>query len=149
MIRPVMPKDVFQIAELAKQLHSESRYKNFKFNKKKIINNILWLMAQSLFVCFVEEKADEKISGFIAGYVDTYFFSDDYLLADRGFYVLPKYRKDKTAAKLLRAYIDAGRKLKVKEICMCETTTDDPNYLALLYKKVGFEKVGSLYKITV
>ena len=148
MIRLVMPKDVFKIADLAAAAHAAGRYKALNFNRKKVINGLLWLMASSSLVGYVEDKKD-RLVGAVVGYVDSYFFGDDYLLVDRGFFVLPEHRKGKTGSKLLKAYVAAGKTLGVKEICLSETLSDDPNALDLLAKKAGFSKVGSLYRVTV
>lgn len=146
MIRALMPSDVFQVANLAEQMHAEGRYKNVKFDKKKVINGILLQLANMVLVGFVEEK-NKRIVGAVIGFVDQYFFSEDYLLRDRGFFVLPDYRKSKSGSKLLQAYVSAGRKLGLKEILIANSYLDDPNALDLLYKKVGFDKVGSVYKM--
>lgn len=148
MIRPIMPTDVFKLVDLAQVMHNEGRYKKFNFNKKKLTNDFLWHMANSTLIAFVEEKGG-KIVGAIVGVIDTYFFGDDYLIVDKGLYVLPEHRKGKTGAKLLRAYIDAAKKLKVKEIVMGTSNMENPDALDPLYKKVGLLKVGSLYKMEV
>lgn len=148
MIRALMPSDVFAVADLAEQMHAEGRYKNVVFDKKKVIAGILLQLANMILVGFVEEK-DKKIVGAVIGFVDQYFFSDEYLLRDRGFFVLPHYRKGKSGAKLLKAYAAAGSKLGVKEILISNSYLDDPNALDLLYKKCGFEKVGSVYKMAI
>lgn len=146
MIRAVMPSDVFRLAELAEKMHAESEYKNTKFNKKKIINSLLYMLKNMTLLGFVEERKG-VIIGAVTGYLDTYSFNDDYLLIDRGLYVLPEYRKDKIGAKLLRQYIAVGKKLGIKEIR--QESESDPSSLDLLYVKVGYKKVGNVYRINV
>lgn len=136
-----MPRDVFSIASLAEMMHAEGRYKNLPFDKKKIVNGLLLQMANMVLVGFVDER-NGKIIGVVAGYVDQYSFCDDYLLRDRGLFIVPEYRKEKAAAKLLRAYIAAAVKLGIKEIVVSTSYLEDANALDLLYKKVGFDKVG-------
>lgn len=150
MIRALMPSDVFAVADLAEKMHAEGRYKNVTFDKKKVVNGILLQLANMVLVGFVDEK-NKKIVGAVIGFVDQYFFSDEYLLRDRGFYVLPDYRggPHKSGAKLLKAYVAAGSKLGVKEILVANSYLDDPNALDLLYKKCGFDKVGSVYKMEI
>jgi GNAT superfamily N-acetyltransferase len=136
-----MPRDVFEIAALAEMMHAEGRYKSMPFDKKKIINGMLLQMANMVLVGFVDER-NGKIIGMAIGFVDQYSFCEDYLLRDRCLFILPEYRKEKAAAKLLRAYIAAANKLGIKEIIVSTSYLEDPNALDLLYKKVGFDKVG-------
>ena len=145
MIRPIMPNDISKVADLAEIMHSEGRYKKVNFNKAKLINNFTIALANYFLVGFVDERED-KIVGAIVGSVSDYFFGDDYILSDYGLFVIPQYRKSKSGAKLLKAFIDAGEKIGVKEVCIGATNMEDPNALDLLYKKVGLTKIGSIYK---
>jgi GNAT superfamily N-acetyltransferase len=144
----MMPKDVFQVADLAEKMHAESKYKHINFDKRKVTTSFLHAMANLLLVGFVDDK-EGNIVGAVVGMLDTFYFGGDYLVVGRGFYVLPEYRKSKTGVKLLREYIAAGEKIGVKEITLDTSGADDPNALDLLYKKVGFDKIGSLYRIGI
>lgn len=146
MIRPMMPKDVFAVSDLAEKMHAESKYKNINFDKKKLTTRFLHAMASLALVGFVDDK-ESNIVGAVIGVLDTFYFGNDYLVVGRGFYVLPEFRKSKTGVKLLRAYIAAGKDIGVKEITLDNSGANDPNALDLLYKKVGFEKIGSVYRI--
>lgn len=146
MIRPIMPRDVFKVAELAEMMHAEGRYKDFKFDKKRFVNGLLNMLKNMTLVGFVDEK-NERVIGVVIGYVDEYLFCKENILHDYGMYVLPQYRKTKSAAKLLKSFIQAGKDIGVKEVCAANTNMTDPDALDSLYKKVGFEKVGSVYKV--
>jgi hypothetical protein len=147
-IRPVMPRDIPKLVKLAEIMHAEGRYKKISFNAKKLQRYFLNTMASGLIVGFVDEK-ESNIVGAILGYISDYFFSDELLLEDKGFFVLPEYRKSKSGAKLLKAWIDAGKKLEVREICLSTSSLEDANALDALCKKVGLEKIGSVYKMEI
>ena len=148
MIRAVMPRDIPQLVALAEVMHAEGRYKTVSFNKKKLSKHFLSAFASGCLVGFVDEK-DDRLVGSILGMVTNYFFGDDVLLEDRGFFVLPAYRKSRSGSKLLRAWLDAGKQLDVKEICLSTSSLEDADALDLLCKKVGLEKIGSVYKLEV
>lgn len=143
MIRPIMPKDVFALADLAEQMHSESNYKNIKMNKSKLMNKLLAAMANMILVGFVDE-IENRIVGAIIGLLDTFFFGDDYLISGKGFYVVRDYRKTKTGINLLKEYIAVGRKLGIKQISMDTVGAEHFVNLDMLYAKAGFKKVGSV-----
>ena len=147
MIRTVMPSDIPQLVELAKVMHAEGRYKNKKFDAEKLKKRFLYLMLGN-FLGFADEK-ENKIVGVILGCVTDYFFGDDLMLEDCGFFVLPEYRKGKSGSKLLAAFISAGKQIKVKEISLSTSSLKDPNALDFLCKKVGLEKAGSIYKMEI
>ena len=147
-IRPVMPRDIPNLVKLAQVMHAEGRYKNIPFNAKKLQRYFLGAMASGFVVGFVDEK-ETGIVGAILGCISDYFFSDDLILEDKGFFVLPEYRKSKSGAKLLKAWIEAGKKLDVREICLATSSLEDANALDALCKKVGLEKIGSVYKMEV
>jgi hypothetical protein len=147
-IRPVMPRDIPQLVKLAEVMHAEGRYKKIPFNSKKLQRYFLGAMASGLLVGFVDEK-NNVVVGAILGHISDYFFSDELILEDKGFFVLPEYRKSKSGAKLLKSWIDAGKKLEVREICLATSSLDDANALDALCKKVGLDKIGSVYKMEV
>lgn len=140
-----MPADLEQVVDLAEIMHAEGRYSKVNFNKVKLLNNFTIALANYILVGFVDER-EGKIVGVIVGMVDTYFFGDDYVLSDYGLFVLPKYRKSKSGSRLLEAFINAGEQIGVKEICFATSNMEDPNALDLLCKKVGLNKIGSVYK---
>lgn len=146
MIRPVMPSDISQLVSLAELMHSEGRYKKVKFNSKKLFSVFLSGLREFSLIGFVDEKED-RIVGAIVGQLSEYFFGNEMILSDYGMYVIPEYRKSKSAAKLLRAFISAGKDIGVKEICIGSTNMENTDALDNLYKKVGLEKVGSIYKM--
>lgn len=148
MIRPIMPRDVFKVTELAEMMHAESPYRRMKFDKKKLLNILLYKLNTMTLIGFVDEK-NEKVIGAIIGYVDQYFFGDQYLLSSYGVYVLPDYRKSKSAAKLLRAFIGAGKDIGVKEICIRNDNAENQEAIDLLYKKVGFQKDECVHRVNV
>lgn len=136
-----MPRDVFQIADLAEMMHAEGRYKSYPFDKKKIVNGLLHQLASMSLVGYIEEQKG-KIIGFVVGILDQYSFCDEFMLCGRGLFILPEHRENKTASKLLRAFAGAAKKLGIKEIIMTASYIDNPNSLDLLYKKAGFKKSG-------
>lgn len=146
MIRPIMPADVFMVADLAERMHAESQHSHIAFNKKKLVNSLLLLLASASLVGFVDEK-DKRIVGVVAGALDNYFFGEGFLLYNKGFYVLPEFRKSKSGAKLLRAYASAAKKLGIKQIYIDTSISKHAERLDFLYKQVGFEKIGSIYKM--
>lgn len=146
MIRPVMPSDINKLLDLAEIMHSESKYKDLNFDRKKLGRLLIGLMKNHCLVGFVDSR-DEKIVGAILSHITDYFFGNDFLLQDIGFYVLPSYRKSKSGSKLLKEWIAVAKKLNVKEVCISTASAIDTSAIDQLYKKVGFEYVGSFYKV--
>lgn len=146
MIRPIMPKDVFEVADLAEQMHCESNFKHIAFDKKKLINNFLLALANSSMVGFVDMK-DNCIVGAVAGVLDSYIFSDKMKLTGIGLFVTKRYRKSKIGVQLLKAYINAGKKLGIEQISIDSSGNADWQSFDLLCKNVGLDKIGSVHKL--
>ena len=148
MIRVMMPSDIASIIPFAREMHENGRYKALNFDPQKLRRFVISLMISNIFVGFVDEK-DSKIVGVVFGYITDYFFGNGMYLEGRGFYVIPEYRKSKSGSKLLSAFVSAGKKLKVDEVYLSEAYLDDVNALDFLCKKVGLEKVGSIYRASL
>lgn len=129
-------------------MHAEGRYQHKSFSPTKLKNHFIGLMSSGYAIGFVDDK-DGKIVGAILGRVVDYFFGDDFLLEDCGFFVIPEYRKSKSGSKLLSAFIEAGKNIKISEICISTSSLEDANALDFLCKKVGLDKAGSIYKMEI
>lgn len=91
-----------------------------------------------------------KLTGFIAGMVERYFFSLRERVIDMGFYVAPQHRGSSAAIRLIGALEDWTKEIGLKDIYIGQTTAVDIDktqkfYAHLGYKTVGFNTVKHLH----
>ena len=147
LVRKATIEDLGEILTLCKTMHEESSYSKIEPDKEKThlfieqeINN-----GDSHFLVLLNE---EIIVGIFLGKVVSYFFSNDLQAMDYLLYIKKENRGTIGALKLLKSYIQWAKEQGVKEIVLSSTTGVNLDRTEGIYRKLGFHKVGVMYKFS-
>ena len=144
MIRPATKEDIPALVALGGMLHSESSYSNLRFIPEKVAV-FLQRVIDGAGVVFVSEK-DGEVNGGIAGSVMEHWFSDEKIAFDYSLFISPKYRQGIAALRLMHAFCEWAKLKGAREIRMGITTGINVDGVARLYRSMGFEDAGILFR---
>ncbi|QXI40437.1 GNAT family N-acetyltransferase [Pseudomonas xantholysinigenes] len=147
MIRAATHDDIPRLVELGTLLHHTSSYAGTSFNPDKV-GSFLGQLIDGLGVVFAAEVDGQVVGGF-AGAITEQWFSDDLLAYDYSIFIEPGKRHGIIALKLILAFQNWATAKGVKEIHMGITTGMNVEGTSRLYKRLGFEYVGPLFKMEV
>jgi len=137
--------DVNLLIDLCIEMHKEGYYANISLDDRKLqwylIKNI---KSDNSLVLILKNKAD--VVGLLIAEVVEYFFSQELLAIDSLFFIRKDKRKSIGAMKLLKAYFKWAQSLNVTEITLSSTNGIEVEKLEKMYAKLGFNKVGFMYK---
>ncbi|WP_337261254.1 MULTISPECIES: GNAT family N-acetyltransferase [unclassified Serratia (in: enterobacteria)] len=144
MIRVATHEDIPALVSLGEMLHNESSYARLSYNRGKVFD-LMGRVIDGAGVIFVSVKNGEVVGG-IAGAVTEHWFSDEKLAFDYSFFVAPKHRHGITAMKLLCAFCEWAKLKGATEIRLGITTAINVEGTAKLYRSMGFEDAGLLFR---
>jgi len=147
MIRPARHDDIPRLVELGTLLHDTSSYARRSLNPEKVTRFLAQLI-DGLGVVFVAEVDGEVVGGF-AGAVTEQWFSDDLIAYDYSFFIEPSKRQGLIAIKLILAFQEWAKAKGAKEIQMGITTGVHVEGTTKLYRRLGFEYNGPLFRMEV
>ena len=144
-IRKAKKSDVNELFDLCVEMHKEGIYQKIEINQEKLSNFLLSKInhRESLLLVLAD---DDKLVGLFIGDIVAYFFSSEKLALDTIFYIVKSKRKSLGAMKLLTAYFDWANSHNVREICLSSTNGVEVEKIERMYIKLGFDKVGIMYK---
>lgn len=147
MIRAAKHDDIPRLVELGQLLHDTSSYASVGMNPEKV-GKLLGQLIDGLGVVFVAEVSGEIVGGF-AGAITEQWFSDDLIAFDYSLFIEPSKRQGLTALKLVLAFQEWAKAKGAKEIRMGITTGMNVDGTSRLYRHLGFEYVGPLFKMEI
>ena len=145
MIRQATKADIDPMIELAREMWTESRYKekgNLDTEKLTELANIL--IDHKSGIIFVYEVA-ENIVGMFLGLVEEQFFNRTLKAVDLALYVCPEHRSATIGAKLIQQYVQQAKELGAIDIVIANSTDINQRQVCQLYEAVGFKQVGGVY----
>ena len=137
--------DIPEMLILCELMHSESSYDFIMPNEEKMESFLFSKIDMENSFCYVLKK--EKTIGLLVANIETYFFSNSKIAVDYIFFIKNEYRKSSGAYKLLMKYIEWAKESSVVEIMLSTTTGVKMEKVGKLYEKIGFKKVGLIYKL--
>jgi len=123
------------------KMHSESKNDIPTLNVAKVSDAVTGAIKNGLVYVALEE---ENLIGSIGGVISNDWFSEQKILGDLWFYVDNKHRSSNTAVKLIKQFISAGKKAKIK-IRLGHIYFGDMERKDTFYKKLGFKLIGQIY----
>ncbi len=144
-IREFKEGDFFSLVNLAKEMHKESTYSKLNLSANKLLKLGTTIIEQKDYCGFVAVAGDDIIGMFI-GYITEYFFGSDKIACDLVLFVPRNRRGGFAASMLLDRYKIWANKQGAKEIKVGITTGVHELATTKLYKKLGFERAGLIYK---
>ena len=143
MIRAANSNDIPVILNLAQQLHDESSYQVFTFDKEYIEKNIKKIMESG--AVFLAEKNDVVIGGFMGG-ITSLWHSPDKVGFDYTFFIQKEHRQGIIALKLIYAFEHWCKAKGAKFIQLGITTGINTEGTAQFYESLGYHVQGPLYQ---
>ncbi|MFY1029147.1 GNAT family N-acetyltransferase [Pseudomonas asiatica] len=147
MIRAATHDDIPRLVELGQLLHDTSSYAGSGIKPEKIAD-LLGQLIDGLGVVFAAEVDGEVVGGF-AGAITEQWFSDDLIAFDYSLFIEPSKRQGLTALKLVLAFQNWAKAKGAKEIRMGITTGMNVEGTSRLYRHLGFEYVGPLFRMEI
>lgn len=143
--REAKKNDIDEIFMLCYEMHKEGFYQKIPIDKVKLIDFLFNKICHknSLLIVLVD---NDKLIGFFIGDIVEYFFSLEKFAIDTIFYIIKPKRKSFGAIKLLQAYFNWANSYNIKEICLTSTNGVETEKIEMMYRKLGFNRVGFMYK---
>lgn len=145
LVRRAIPADVDRMVAMGQAMHAESTCAHLNFNAAKFKNLLLSAAASPNRLALVAASG-EQLHGMLLGYVVEYFFGNDKVASDQLVYVAPNWRGTLAAKKLITAYRDWAASLGAKEVGLGTTTGVNTERTGRFYERLGFARVGAVYK---
>ncbi|CAO3887011.1 GNAT family N-acetyltransferase [Achromobacter mucicolens] len=144
MIRHATLADVERLAELARDFHAETRFRDLNFNLDKVVVLFAGLVEEENGLLLAAER-DGALIGFLAGGIGEDYFGDDRFSFEYGVYVAPPHRGTIAGAHLARAFLrwSDERGARYKNMAISTDITTDRT--GALYESLGGKNVGNLY----
>lgn len=144
MIRPATLADVERLAELARDFHAETRFRDLNFNLDKVVVLFAGLVEEENGLLLAAER-DGELVGFVAGGIGEDYFGDDRFSFEYGIYVKPAHRGSIAGAHLAREFLrwSDERGARYKNMAISTDITTDRT--GALYERLGGKNVGNLY----
>jgi len=128
-------------------MHEEGYYANINLNERKLQRYLIRnINNNNNLVLILKNKVNADIEGLLVAEVVEYFFSQELLAIDSLFFIKKAKRKSIGAMKLLKAYFKWAKSHNVTEITLSSTNGVEIEKLEKMYAKLGFNKVGFMYK---
>lgn len=147
MIRPAKHEDIPRLVELGALLHKTSSFSRMSYNPEKV-GDLLGQLIDGLGVVFAAEIDGQVIGGF-AGALTEPWFGDDLIAYDYSFFIEPGKRQGFIAIKLILAFQEWAKAKGAKEIQVGITTGINVAGTTRLYRRLGFEYNGPLFRMEV
>lgn len=149
MIRPVTPADVQIVIDMGTAMHAESAFSHLSYDRDVCEALGQRVLTDPDFFAWIAEK-DGEPTGFFLGHIGPYLFSRDLIATEYLWYVKPGHRGGTVSIRLMRAFIEWGKKRGAAEICMGVST--GPRMEAAvgpILERQGFMRQGAVYKLNV
>lgn len=144
MIRHATLADVERLAELARDMHAESRFRDLNFNLDKVVVLFAGLVEEENGLLLAAER-DGALVGFIAGGIGEDYFGDDKFSFEYGVYVVPEHRGSMAGPHLAREFLRWSDERCARYKNMAITTDITTERTGALYERLGGKDVGKLY----
>lgn len=148
IIRPFTSDDIPRLIEIGHMAHEESEYRTMEFSEEKCKHLCRQIILKPEMFGRVAER-DGVIVGVAIGGIFPPYFSSDLNASDLLFYVLPEHRGSRAFYVLCIEFIAWAKISGAKLIFMRNTTGVMPGKVGELYERMGFSKVGGIYRMEV
>lgn len=145
-VRDFTHTDIDRLIELGRLAHEESEYRVMTFDENKCRSLCEMIIATPSFIGIVAEK-DGQIVGCLVAIVSLAYFSDEKTGGDFLVYVMPEHRGSSAFYRLCQEYVFQARVKGARLIFLRNTTGIMPEKVGEIYERMGFEKVGGIYRM--
>ena len=141
MLRMATVQDLSELYVMLHVMHSETIDGTSPIDSEKLISAINTALHKGIVLVF---EVDNKIVGSIGGLESSDWWSDKKYLSDLWFFVYKQHRKSNIAVKLIKKFMQIGKKHNINTK-LGHVYTGDSERKDKFYERLGLSKVGSLY----
>ena len=141
MLRLATVEDLSELYMMLQVMHSETIDGTSPIDSEKLTSAINNALHRGVVVV---AEIDNKIVGSIGGVETSDWWSSEKYLADLFFFVYKEHRKSTIAVKLIKSFMEIGKKANMK-MKLGHVYSGDGDRKDKFYERLGFEKAGSLY----
>jgi len=139
MLIPYTSDLLNQVIELGHNMHSESRFRIFRFEDQKICQ----LLQQPNVFC-VLAKQDEEYIGFFAGIITELWFGTEKAAYDLAFYIKPEHRGGFVSVRMIKAFEQWAKQQGCCTINVGSSAQISTDSARRLYTRLGYNECGFL-----
>ena len=141
MLRLATVEDISELYMMLQVMHSETIDGTSPIDSEKLTSAINNALHRGVVVV---AEIDNKIVGSIGGVETSDWWSSEKYLADLFFFVYKEHRKSTIAVKLIKSFMEIGKKANMK-MKLGHVYSGDGDRKDKFYERLGFVKAGSLY----
>ena len=141
MLRLATVEDISELYMMLQVMHSETIDGTSPIDSEKLTSAINNALHRGVVVV---AEIDNKIAGSIGGMETSDWWSSEKYLADLFFFVYKEHRKSTIAVKLIKSFMEIGKKANMK-MKLGHVYSGDGDRKDKFYERLGFVKAGSLY----
>lgn len=145
-IRSANIEDVDWLVELGAQMHAESAYGFLPYDQEKVRRMITSYIDDPSTYCVLAAEHEQSIVGMLCGYLIDYFFCEEIVASDVAIYVDSGFRGSSAAPRLIRAFREWAVARGAREVCLGVSTGFEVERTGAFYERLGFTRVGGIYK---
>ena len=134
------------LCELGALMHEESSYSELEFKPSRVIETFNVYLNNDTRACFIAHE-DGKPVGLYAGYMNKYYFSDEYVANDIAWFVVKEKRGTRVGLRLLDMFEDWATEKGASEVRIGYSTDINPKAFNSLMQKRGYNLVGANYRL--
>ena len=142
------------LVDLGAHVHKKSAYKNLKFDRQTLKQEISRAVLDNDSLVLVVERDDKMIGGLLA-YIDTPYFSKEPQSSDQIIFIDPEYSNTLDGPRLISRYVKWAKSRNASHIYFChsfgwsdrESQDADKKMGKYLMRHHGFKEMGMLYRI--
>lgn len=149
IIRRAVENDLLPMIDMGERMHAAGRYSWLPYDKEKLAKLAMFLHKSQFGLLLVAQADDGRMVGMMVASVETYFFCDERITNDFLLWVEPTDRGAHAGAMMIRHFEDWGKTQGVCEFQLCATNEHGDvaqARIGKLYEKLGYERVGYIYK---
>lgn len=137
MLRPITTNDVGLIIEMLLALHVESpHYNTVQPDEDYVRTTLSSMIEQPAFIGYI----DDDLRGVMFGITNRTWFDSELNAYELLLYILPEYRGGLLAARLIRQFELAAKRLNCIHVRAGTSTQIDTEDLLRLYERLGYTR---------
>ena len=144
-IRLATPNDFPAMLDMGAHMHAAGKYAFLPYDRPKLIH-LLTALHTSPNGLLVLATEDERPIGMIIAFVEEYYFCHAKLARDLLVWVEESGRGGLAGSRLIGFFDDWAKSRGAVETCLCDTNGSSRERIGALYQRLGYERVGGIYK---
>ena len=145
IVRLATPQDFEPMIEMGARMHAAGKYAFLPYDKAKLLALAKGLHDSPNGILIVAAE-DNRLIGMIVGFVEEFYFCRQKLARDLLVWVEESERGSKAGTYLISAFEEWAKSRGAVETCLCDTNGGDSERIGALYRRIGYERVGGIYK---